>query len=326
MSLTILMYHYVRDLPRTRYPRINGLLTEDFIGQLDYIQRYYTVCNTQQIINAVLQKEALPSNACLLTFDDGYIDHFQTVFPILESRGLIGSFFVPASVVEQKSVLPINKVHFILTSTEDHSQLSKYILQRIDAFRGNYAIPENTQLYSTFSHMSRWDRPDTAFVKKVLQDGLPQQVSKIIVEDLFLEFVDVDERVLATELYMNMNQLQTMVRAGMEVGGHGFSHQAMQFLSSPEQVKEVRQSVEFLGAVYGTSLDDWVFTYPSGSYNQETISLLKEAGCSLAMSTNVGLADLDKPLELMRLNTNDLPFIKDSKPNSWTVKALSKGA
>ena len=33
-NLTVIMYHYVRDLPNTNYPEIKGLLINDFKGIL----------------------------------------------------------------------------------------------------------------------------------------------------------------------------------------------------------------------------------------------------------------------------------------------------
>ena len=50
--LTIVMYHCVRDLPRTRFPRIKGLLTEKFEGQLDYISGRYSLCSLKQVLAA----------------------------------------------------------------------------------------------------------------------------------------------------------------------------------------------------------------------------------------------------------------------------------
>ena len=120
-ALTIVMYHYVRDLPRTRYPRIKGRTIEEFEGQLDYIQRHYTVTTTRAVIEASRGGRPLPSNACLLTFDDGFLDHYTTVFPRLLARGLSGSFYPPAVVARGGRVLDVHKIHFILAATEDLS-------------------------------------------------------------------------------------------------------------------------------------------------------------------------------------------------------------
>ena len=107
--LTIIMYHYVRDLPRTRFPEFKGLLTSQFEGQLDYITQHYTVCGVQQVIATTRGEGELPSNACILTFDDGFIDHYVTVFPMLEERGIIGSFYPSAKAVEECRLLNTHK-------------------------------------------------------------------------------------------------------------------------------------------------------------------------------------------------------------------------
>ena len=36
-KLTVIMYHYVRDLKHSRYPDIKGLQVEEFRGQIQYL-------------------------------------------------------------------------------------------------------------------------------------------------------------------------------------------------------------------------------------------------------------------------------------------------
>ena len=111
--LTIILYHYIRDLLNTRYPQIKGLLTSKFIGQLEYFRKYYTMVSMEDCINAYLGEVKLPKNACLLTFDDGFIDHYTTVFPILNKMEISGSFFPPAGVMLNNKLLDVHKIHFI---------------------------------------------------------------------------------------------------------------------------------------------------------------------------------------------------------------------
>ena len=59
-TLTIVMYHYVRDLAHSRYPRIKGLSIEAFEGQLDYLTTHYTVCSMRQVLEAARGRGALP--------------------------------------------------------------------------------------------------------------------------------------------------------------------------------------------------------------------------------------------------------------------------
>ena len=310
MSLTIVMYHYVRDLAASRFPTIRGLEKADFAGQLDYIQAHYEVVGTRQIVDAIREGKALPSNACLLTFDDGYVDHYEIVFPMLVSRGLTGSFFAPACLAVGGKLLQINKVHYLLAATPDHELVKVRMLEELAKYRKHYELPTDEVLYAKYSRASRWDPPDTAFVKKALQKRLPELVAAAIADELFAEFVGMDETELAAETYLTLGQMREMATNGMEIGGHGASHRSLGNLSRAEQAEEITRTVEFLAAVYGETPAGWPLSYPSGSYNADTLELLAAVDCGLAMTTiPPGLADLAHPFKLKRINTNDLPVV-----------------
>ena len=76
-QITIVMYHFVRELKYTRYPQIKGLLTSQFREQLAYMEKYYQFVTVNDCIDAIYSNGELPSNAILLTFDDAYIDHCE---------------------------------------------------------------------------------------------------------------------------------------------------------------------------------------------------------------------------------------------------------
>ncbi|HIE82956.1 MAG TPA: polysaccharide deacetylase, partial [Dehalococcoidia bacterium] len=76
----------------------------------------------------------LPSNACWLTFDDGFSDHYRTVFPILAKREISGTFFAPAGPLLERCVLDVHKIQFILAGTRNVSGIvsliKDYVVQR----------------------------------------------------------------------------------------------------------------------------------------------------------------------------------------------------
>ena len=45
--------------------------------------------------------DALPENSVLLTFDDGYIDHYTNVFPLLAEMGIPAFFSMPGKIIAQ---------------------------------------------------------------------------------------------------------------------------------------------------------------------------------------------------------------------------------
>ena len=115
-ELSIIMYHFVRELQYTRYPKIKGLLASEFKEQLRYIKKHYQFVTMKECMEAIYSDDikSMPPNSILLTFDDAYIDHYMTVFPVLEAENIQGSFFPPAKAILNHEVLDVNKIHFLL--------------------------------------------------------------------------------------------------------------------------------------------------------------------------------------------------------------------
>jgi len=322
-SVSVVMYHYVRDLNNSRYPKIKGLLTSEFIGQLDYIQRFYNVISVSELINAIYSNNKLPKNALLLTFDDGFIDHFTTVFPILTERNLQGCFFPSAKPILHNEVLDVHKIHFILASDANTLEIISDIYYLLDKCHNKYNLRTNEQYFKKLAKKNRFDTKEIVFIKRLLQTELPEELRKIIASELFEKYVSSNEISFANELYMSVDQLKCMNRNGMHVGIHGYDHYWLGDMDSDIQEKEIDLSLDFLKMV-GSNIDSWVMCYPYGSYNDSLIRLLKKKGCKLAFTTDVDIVSLDRDdaLKLPRLDTNDLPKRSDTKANEWTSKQI----
>ena len=94
MSLTIVMYHYVRRIKESQFPKIKGLEFEGFKRQLDYLEKHYNLIKASQMIEYLRGGVRLPTNACLLSFDDGYKDNYSEAFPILCEYDIPASIFL----------------------------------------------------------------------------------------------------------------------------------------------------------------------------------------------------------------------------------------
>ena len=309
--VTVVTYHYVRNLERSRYPEIKGLPTDAFRSQLDYLAEHYTPVRMEDLIRAAGDPEYnLPPNSVLLTFDDGYLDHFINVFPLLYTRGLQGSFFVPARAVQQRKVLDVNKIHFTLASVTDESSLLEAVFGLLDEYRHEFDLAENEAYYRDLAVADRFDPAEIIFVKRLLQKALPQQAREVIADRLFTRFVTGDETTFAEELYLNTDQLSCMLEAGMYVGAHGLDHRWLDTLSPGAQEAEIDGALGFLSGIgAAASSGSWVISYPYGAYNASLQQILKQKGCALAFTVEAAVADLSAHhiFELPRLDTNDLP-------------------
>ena len=322
-NLTVVMYHYVRDLKYSRYPSIKGLDVTLFKEQVAFLKKHYSFVTVEEVIAATQGIHKLPSHPVLLTFDDAYIDHFTCVFPILKNEGIQGAFYAPVKAVTQHKVLDVNKIHFILASTpeEKMSSLLKEIRLLLNKYRKVYHLESYEFYYEKLAQLDRFDTKEVIFVKRLLQVELVEELRNIITTELFEKIVGVEESAFSRELYMSVDQMKCMVSAGMHIGSHGYDHYWLGSLSKEKQEVEIKESLKFIENI-GGDIKHWTICYPYGNYNDDTIALLKENHCALGFTTEVKLADInnqmgDNVFKIPRLDTNDLP--KDSKalPNNW---------
>lgn len=307
-SLTVVMYHYVRDYSATRYPGIKGLDVAGFRRQLDHLESEFQIIRMEDAIAAVQDGTDLPDKAALLTFDDGYAEHFHTVFPILHTRGLQGSFFPPVAPVHDRELLDVNRVHFILASGAPVHEISQSLDKEVEASRDGHDLRPLSDYREEWAHANRFDDAETIYVKRMLQTALPEELRNEIARKLFAEFLDVDEATLSNELYMTTEQIQTMVASGMFFGSHGSRHLWLNLTDRAVIEQDIDESIEYLAHV-GMPTENWVMCYPFGGYNDLVREVVRDRGASLGFSTEVRTAQLDQDdrLTLPRYDTNDFP-------------------
>ncbi len=305
---TIVMYHYVRELPYTRYSEIKGLKTSLFREQLLYLKKHYNFVTHSDLISAAYEGGELPENAVWLTFDDAYSDHYMNVFPILDEMGIEGAFFPPVKAIVDHEVLDVNKIHFILAATNDIQALINDINHLMSKYREEYRLEDKEYYWKKLAKASRFDPAEVIFVKRLLQVELPEKLRNIITDILFRKYVSENEAAFSRELYMNEDQMRCMLRHGMYFGSHGYDHYWLNSLQREKQEEEINKSLNFMKNI-GADTENWIMNYPYGACNGTLVEIIKNKGCKLGLTTRVEVADLknDDLFMLPRLDTNDLP-------------------
>lgn len=308
------MYHYVRDLKHSRYPEIRGLDKELFEQQMEHIMEHYTVLNMEEILAAYEKGDdsELPENGLLLTFDDGYIDHYTVVYPILKKYGVQGSFFPNAMAVKEHRLLTVNRIHFILAQAcvkeNGVNQLVKDCFELLDEYREKgYSIEENEKIYERIGVANRWDSGEVIFVKRLLQNELPEELRTNMAKRLFVKYVGMDEDVFARELYMNREQIRVMKEGGMFFGLHGYDHYWLGKLEPEQMKRDIDAALEYFSDIVDEQA--WVMNYPYGNYSKEVVEYIEKRGCKLGLivETRDAMLGVDNKYLLPRWDTNDLP-------------------
>jgi peptidoglycan/xylan/chitin deacetylase (PgdA/CDA1 family) len=306
MILDIVMYHYVRPISESRYPKIKGLELKSFQNQLDFFLKEKNLVGTDDVINAVTRSIELPKDSVWLTFDDGYKDHLDYVVPILEQKGIDAAFFPVSDTYENGSILDVNTIHYILASVDNDESLLTHLVAEMEV--EGLAKSDFDNLWNSTDKSSRYDSEVVIFFKRMLQRDLPLELRQKILARMFENLVGRSQKEVSEELYMSKDDLISLSKKGFHIGSHTSSHMWLNSLTTIEQEKEIAKSLDALRSIRN-KVSNWIMCYPYGGYNDTTLSILEKMGCALALTTIVGAADLScqNKFELKRWDTNDFP-------------------
>jgi peptidoglycan/xylan/chitin deacetylase (PgdA/CDA1 family) len=297
-DLTVMMYHYVRDLgdEAEAGSGIPGMPTNVFEYQLDTLSEQHTFVTWNDVRRALQENRSLPPSPCLLTFDDGVIDHYVNVFRILKSKNLSGLFFALDRCESDELVLA-HKIHFLLAKI-GVTGLHEAIWGKLDPIQKERFTVAEQQYKFKYSTNSTADQID--LLKAVLQRDLSAEANLLLSE--LLEMYVGSERETARRYYLNSEQIGEMVAGGMYFGGHSRNHPWFDFIDAKTRAEEVKASAEWLR---GFEPGPWAFAYPYGGLADDSPYLLKQHGFIAAFTTRTQLAH-SNPYYIGRLDGEEL--------------------
>lgn len=290
----------------TDFPQIKGRLIDDFRKQLDFISKNYTIISLKQYLEYLKGKGTISAKTCILTFDDGFKDHYTYVFPELKKRNLPATFYVCTQPLIEKTVLPVHKVHFLLAKLGSEKLVQAYNELLKEKF------PDEVEEFYVGNTKKKdekyaWDNNLIANLK-VNAARMNYDMKLEIFGPLFSEHIG-DEKTFSEQLYLNQKEIKEMVKCGFEFGGHTATHPRLSSISKEEMVKEIKQSKDFFESKFGVHLSS--FSYPYGDYNQAVKEITALAGYENVTGTDVGINDSTSKIDLFnlkRLDTNNIPL------------------
>lgn len=97
----ILMYHHIGESPNPYYSSPDMYVSEKtFKDQLKYLKnKKYNTIHISDLISAFEGKSKLPKKPVILTFDDGFSEHFNIAFKQLKKNKMVGTFYIPTYVL-----------------------------------------------------------------------------------------------------------------------------------------------------------------------------------------------------------------------------------
>ncbi|MCI0550278.1 MAG: polysaccharide deacetylase family protein [Anaerolineae bacterium] len=303
LELTVMLYHYVRDRgdDAEAGSGIPGMSVRAFEAQLDELSKQHTFTTWPDVRAALQEGKPIPSSACLLTFDDGVIDHYVNVFKILRDRHISGLFFV-MNRCEREGLILAHKIHFLLARL-GLTGLREAIWEKLNSEQRERFTQAEKRYQLKYPPVSLDNRIN--LLKAVLQRDLSLEADPLL-RSLF-EIHIGSENGAAQKYYLNSEQIREMAAGGMHFGGHSQNHPWFDWIDAETRASEIKASAEWLQQI---KPGPWAFAYPYGGLSEDSPKLLKNQGFVAAFTTKTQLRHSD-PYFIGRLDGEE--FAQDGQ-------------
>lgn len=292
--ITVFMFHRVLERGSysnaKSYVRAGTVLSfNNFMRQIKRVTREYNVINLRDLVSGLSGNKQLPQNSCVLTFDDGYAEHYRLVFPVLQELGISATFFI---------------IGGCLSGTGKIRWLDSFYYL-VDRYSSRFPIRQQRRLAEFYHHYTDTKQKyDLSALKALIRKAVNKEQ---ILQDLsqFLE-LEVPEKTINQRLFMSAKNISEMSRAGMEIGAHTMSHPDLGLVSFQEAEKEIIESGKEIRKMTGQ--DNLPFAFPFGgitTFTLKIVSCLKSNGFYCACTSVPGYNTINSdPFELRRIDIN----------------------
>jgi len=297
MKLLAVNFHYVRDkiYKNGIYPRSLKQISD----QIDTLSKYYEFISQEQLSHMIKNRKYDKKNYCLLTFDDGLKEQMMA-FDLLNKKGVPAVFYVTTNSIKNNSVVDVHKLHYIRSIMEDRD-VYEFIAKNIDI--NNIKYPSN------INELYRYDSLETKKLKYLLNFILEPKLKTKIINKLLNTLVD--EKTLSKQLYMTKEDIKELDMVGY-LGTHSDLHLPLATLSDDDIKKDIQNSMDFLCNDCDASNIKSI-SYPYGgpkAVSQKVARISQDFGFNFGLTMFRGIntiSDLENPLMLKRVDTNDAP-------------------
>ena len=240
-----LLYHRVlEDLPK--YDYFGTVVTrETFIRQIRYLKDNF---------DCFFSKRHKNKNKFILTFDDGFVDNFNTVLPILDDFKIKAIFLIPTNYIDTNQCI--------------------WDFKLFESFK-NFNNDFELKINSKYIRFKKNKEDQIKYLKRVIffikQNSL--KVQKEIINNLYKDYSSA--KLSLENRCMSSNEIQELSKNNMFIGSHSKSHMPFSKMSNQELISEMKDSKKTIENITGQNCI--YISFPFGSSDDFNDITLKEA-------------------------------------------------
>ena len=270
-------------------------------GQLDrhirYFKQHCRLVDLEEALALAAGRERAKGTAVLLTFDDGYLDNYETAFPVLRAHRASAVFFLVSSFVEGNALPWWDQISGAVKAAP---------VKR-------FSLPAPGGSEAVFNLTGDRDTAAEAvldFFKASRQS--PESFLRVLSERCEC----APPQAGAERIFLSWGQAREMQAAGMSIGGHTHTHPILATLHEAQQRTEIESSKQILERELGQRVE--AMAYPVGGpadFDAATVRAASACGYRAAFSCHGGL---NTPGNTQLFDIKRIPLYWDANPE-WLL-------
>lgn len=240
-----------------------------FKRQIAYLNKYYEIISLDEFYNRY-QSKKFTNREAVLTFDDGYLNNLNVVYPILNELNLPFTVFVSTEHIETGELFPTSIARLIVYGAD---------LKKINV---PFLKIDNEDILDIENRNIIYSKVINALKSKPLEEV------RRIVSELKTNLSDQDYITLVEKFKsvkpMNWEEVKKLHSLGVTIGSHCKYHICCHSNQDEQEVKaQIIDSKNIIEQKLQTECK--YFAYPNGDYTEVSNDFVKTAGYKMGFST-----------------------------------------
>jgi len=240
-----------------------------FEKHIRYLTKHYVIISLEQYIESRHGIPALPRNALVITFDDGFKDNFEIAFPLLVQYRCMATFFLIGCTLQPREMIWLHRLYNAIDSIQD-----KIMEIHIGGFQKKYFITpkgKRDMMQDVRSHLKGMSKAQRA--------GFLDEFEKHIAYKSDSE-----------NFYLTGSEVNIMMNKGMSFGVHSMEHPVMAQLDDADAEYEISMGKNILEKITGAGKIPFAFPFGGrGTWSSSSLDLLKKHQLSCGLTTIEGM-------------------------------------
>lgn len=247
-------YHAISDeaMPHVThlYPPVSVSLFEN---ALIYLKQNFNPVSYNDLHNHRLNGTELPLRAVHISLDDGFIECFTVVRPLLLEHEIPCTFFIATDWIDNQKMFYDNKASLVVEAFNNlDEKTTKTVLISLNDILGD-SFNNPSDFSAWIKSFGRQNEMDIDLAGKALG-------------------VDFHAYIQENPLYLNRTQIRQMAEEGFTIGSHTLTHHKLVHLTPDEMEKEIVNSSVVIQEIIGDKVVPFAFPHSASGIDRSVLA------------------------------------------------------